>query len=154
MRRYLWRWLLPSLQTSSFCTLASVGPHSTPSPTPQWAHTIFCFRTGENDSLSAVHLRFLSLTINWTNTISLPALSTAPCRCVDDDTVSFINASVSKFGRNGESSTVRYSFDMFRFTTEPYELFLHCTVQLCEPDDHESCKPVSSWHHQTWQSSH
>lgn len=62
-RRYLWRWLSPSLQTSSFCTLASVGPHSTPSPTPQWARTIFCFRTGQNDSLSAAHLRFFLSTI-------------------------------------------------------------------------------------------
>lgn len=38
---------------------------------------------------------------------------------------------------------MRYSFAMFRFTTEPLELYLHCTVQLCAPDDPESCKPVS-----------
>lgn len=61
--------------------------------------------------------------------------------CVNDQTVSFINASVGQSGRNGESSTIRYSFDMFRFTSEPHHLYLHCTVQLCEPDDYESCIP-------------
>lgn len=35
---------------------------------------------------------------------------------------------------------------MFRFTTEPLELYLHCTVQLCAPGDPESCKPVSPIH--------
>ncbi|XP_015229576.1 PREDICTED: uromodulin-like [Cyprinodon variegatus] len=54
--------------------------------------------------------------------------------CVDDHTVSFIS-------QNGDSSTVRYSFDMFRFTTEPHELYLHCSVQLCDLDDHKSCMP-------------
>uniref|UniRef100_A0A3B4VH35 Zona pellucida glycoprotein d n=1 Tax=Seriola dumerili TaxID=41447 RepID=A0A3B4VH35_SERDU len=61
--------------------------------------------------------------------------------CVNDRTVSFINASTGQSGRNGESSTIRYSFDMFRFTAEPHNLYLHCTVQLCEPDDHKSCTP-------------
>ncbi|TDH09174.1 hypothetical protein EPR50_G00083800 [Perca flavescens] len=61
--------------------------------------------------------------------------------CVDDQTVSFFNVSAAQSGRNGESSTVRFSFDMFRFLAEPPELYLHCTVQLCEPDDHESCTP-------------
>ncbi|XP_042352507.1 zona pellucida glycoprotein d [Plectropomus leopardus] len=61
--------------------------------------------------------------------------------CVKDSTVSFLNVSAGQSGRNGESSTIRYSFDMFRFTAEPPELYLHCTVQLCEPDDHKSCTP-------------
>uniref|UniRef100_UPI0037E7A4B3 zona pellucida glycoprotein d n=1 Tax=Semicossyphus pulcher TaxID=241346 RepID=UPI0037E7A4B3 len=61
--------------------------------------------------------------------------------CVKDRTVSFLNMTAGESGRNGGSSTVRYSFDMFRFTTEPNELFLHCTVRLCEPDDHKSCTP-------------
>ncbi|XP_037622699.1 zona pellucida glycoprotein d [Sebastes umbrosus] len=61
--------------------------------------------------------------------------------CVDDHTVSFLNVSEGQSGRNGESSTVRYSFVMFRFTTEPHAFYLHCTVQLCEPDDHKSCTP-------------
>lgn len=71
-------------------------------------------------------------------------------RCVSDKTVSFVSVSEGQSGRNGESSTIRYSFDMFRFTTEPHELFLHCTVQLCEPEDHESCKPVSLSHFAVW----
>ncbi|TWW76306.1 hypothetical protein D4764_13G0009680 [Takifugu flavidus] len=61
--------------------------------------------------------------------------------CPDDHTVSF---PLNGTGHNGESSTVRYSFDMFRFTTEPLELYLHCTVQLCAPGDPESCKPSCS----------
>lgn len=68
-------------------------------------------------------------------------------RCVNDQTVSFVDISSQQSGRNGESSTVRYSFDMFRFTAEPLELYLHCTVQLCPPDDPESCKPVSLFCH-------
>ncbi|KAI4825860.1 hypothetical protein KUCAC02_021525 [Chaenocephalus aceratus] len=62
--------------------------------------------------------------------------------CVNDQTVVFLN---------GEHGTVlavtekvllfRYSFDMFRFTSTPHDLYLHCTVQLCEPDDHVSCTP-------------
>lgn len=65
-------------------------------------------------------------------------------RCAHDHTVSFILNGTGQSGLNGESSTVRYSFDMFRFTTEPLQLYLHCSVQLCAPDDPESCKPVSS----------
>ncbi|XP_034443611.1 zona pellucida glycoprotein d isoform X1 [Hippoglossus hippoglossus] len=61
--------------------------------------------------------------------------------CVNDQTVSFLNVSEGESGRNGESSTVRYSFDMFRFTAEPNSFYLHCSVQLCEPDDHQSCIP-------------
>ncbi|XP_017274422.1 zona pellucida glycoprotein d [Kryptolebias marmoratus] len=61
--------------------------------------------------------------------------------CVDDSTVSFLDVNGLRSGRNGESPTVRYSFDMFRFITEPHELYLHCTVQLCELDDHKSCLP-------------
>ncbi|XP_070687464.1 zona pellucida glycoprotein d [Pempheris klunzingeri] len=61
--------------------------------------------------------------------------------CVNDETVSFLNTTVGQPGRNGESSTIHYSFDMFRFTTEPHNLYLHCTVQLCEPDDQQSCTP-------------
>ncbi|KAM3608972.1 uncharacterized protein V6R79_007673 [Siganus canaliculatus] len=63
------------------------------------------------------------------------------CRCADDQTVSFLSASEGQSFHNGESSTVRYSFDMFRFTSEPHDLYLHCSVQLCEPDDHKSCTP-------------
>ncbi|KAK5928431.1 hypothetical protein CgunFtcFv8_013496 [Champsocephalus gunnari] len=61
--------------------------------------------------------------------------------CVNDHTVVFLNGSTGQPGRNGESSTVRYSFDMFRFSSTPHDLYLHCTVQLCEPDDHVSCTP-------------
>uniref|UniRef100_A0A8C8DNC0 Zona pellucida glycoprotein d n=1 Tax=Oryzias sinensis TaxID=183150 RepID=A0A8C8DNC0_9TELE len=59
--------------------------------------------------------------------------------CADDETVSFIDVDDQKSGRNGESHTIRYSFDMFRFIAEPYELYLHCTVQLCELEDQTSC---------------
>ncbi|KAM8860790.1 zona pellucida glycoprotein d [Synchiropus picturatus] len=62
--------------------------------------------------------------------------------CVNDPTVSFLNVTVDQSGLNGQSSSVRYSFEMFRFTTEPNELYLHCTVQLCEPDDLLACTPV------------
>ncbi|KAM9807761.1 zona pellucida glycoprotein d [Neosynchiropus ocellatus] len=62
--------------------------------------------------------------------------------CVNDPTVSFLNVTVDQSGFNGQSSSVRYSFEMFRFTSEPNELYLHCTVQLCEPDDLLSCTPV------------
>ncbi|KAF7659988.1 hypothetical protein LDENG_00289240 [Lucifuga dentata] len=61
--------------------------------------------------------------------------------CVKDHTVTFFNGTVGQSGRNGESSTIRYSFDMFRFISEPHDLYLHCSVQLCELDDHESCVP-------------
>ncbi|XP_054476668.1 zona pellucida glycoprotein d isoform X2 [Anoplopoma fimbria] len=61
--------------------------------------------------------------------------------CVNDETVSFLNVSAGQSGRNGESSTIRYSFDMFRFTAEPHDLYLHCTVELCIPEDYKSCTP-------------
>ncbi|XP_071771042.2 zona pellucida glycoprotein d [Centroberyx gerrardi] len=61
--------------------------------------------------------------------------------CVNDKTVTFLNVTLGQSGSNGESSTVRYSFDMFRFTTAPHDLYLHCTVQLCEPDDDKPCRP-------------
>ncbi|XP_069018497.1 zona pellucida glycoprotein d [Embiotoca jacksoni] len=59
--------------------------------------------------------------------------------CVKDQTVSFLNVTAGQSGRNGASSIIHYSFDMFRFLAEPHDLYLHCTVQLCEGDDHESC---------------
>uniref|UniRef100_A0A667Y044 Zona pellucida glycoprotein d n=1 Tax=Myripristis murdjan TaxID=586833 RepID=A0A667Y044_9TELE len=61
--------------------------------------------------------------------------------CVSDQTVRFLGETRGQPGGNGESSAVRYSFDMFRFTAAPHDLYLHCTVQLCEPDDTEACKP-------------
>ncbi|KAM8891659.1 zona pellucida glycoprotein d isoform 2-T2 [Spinachia spinachia] len=61
--------------------------------------------------------------------------------CVNDETVSFLNVSTGESGGNGESSTIRYSFDMFRFTAEPHDLYLHCTVELCTPEEHSSCTP-------------
>ncbi|XP_028306665.1 zona pellucida glycoprotein d [Gouania willdenowi] len=61
--------------------------------------------------------------------------------CAKDQTVSFISVAEKLSGNNGESSTVHYSFDMFRFTAEPHDLYLHCIVQLCERDDQESCIP-------------
>ncbi|XP_074521179.1 uromodulin-like isoform X1 [Halichoeres trimaculatus] len=64
--------------------------------------------------------------------------------CVRDRTLSFLNTTEGQSGRNGGSSTIHFSFDMFRFTTESYELYLHCTVQLCEPADHKSCTPSCS----------
>lgn len=64
-----------------------------------------------------------------------------PHRCVNDDTVTFLNTTM---GANGEASTIRYSFDMFRFVVEPHDLYLHCTVRLCSLDDDEPCIPVSS----------
>ncbi|KAM3870090.1 zona pellucida glycoprotein d [Diretmus argenteus] len=61
--------------------------------------------------------------------------------CVDDKTVSFLSVKENQSGGNGRSSAVRYSFDMFRFTTLPYDLYLHCAVQLCEPEHDELCRP-------------
>lgn len=60
--------------------------------------------------------------------------------CVEDDTVAYLNGSNTRFG-NGEGSIVRYSFDMFRFKAEPYDIYLHCTVQICEPEDSRACTP-------------
>ncbi|XP_056138383.1 zona pellucida glycoprotein d [Lampris incognitus] len=63
--------------------------------------------------------------------------------CATDDTIAFMdqNAVLGQVGSNGESSTVRYSFDMFRFIAEPHDLYLHCTIRLCEPDDRKLCVP-------------
>ncbi|CAB1313551.1 unnamed protein product, partial [Coregonus sp. 'balchen'] len=38
-----------------------------------------------------------------------------------------------------EDSTIRYSFDMFRFVEEPQDQYMHCTVRLYSPDDNEPC---------------
>uniref|UniRef100_A0A3B5LBC7 ZP domain-containing protein n=1 Tax=Xiphophorus couchianus TaxID=32473 RepID=A0A3B5LBC7_9TELE len=48
-------------------------------------------------------------------------------------------------GPNGRSSGVRFRFQMFRFTAGPAEFYLHCSVQLCEPDDQPSCLPLLSY---------
>ncbi len=69
--------------------------------------------------------------------------SDCPPRCRNDKTTSFGNGTAHPAGRNGEGSTVRYSFDMFRFLYEPHSFYLHCTVHLCTPEDGKSCIPVS-----------
>ncbi|XP_075998142.1 zona pellucida glycoprotein d [Genypterus blacodes] len=61
--------------------------------------------------------------------------------CVNDDTVVFHNGTPGQSEHNGASPTIRYSFDMFRFLSEEQDLYLHCSVQLCERDDLESCTP-------------
>ncbi|XP_043083473.1 zona pellucida glycoprotein d isoform X2 [Puntigrus tetrazona] len=61
--------------------------------------------------------------------------------CTNDKTTSFGNDTPHPAGRNGEGSTVRYSFDMFRFVYEPHSFYLHCTVHLCTPEDGKSCIP-------------
>ncbi|XP_034031410.1 zona pellucida glycoprotein d [Thalassophryne amazonica] len=60
--------------------------------------------------------------------------------CTSDHSVTFNVTSGTS--TNGESSTVRYNFNMFRFTVKPHDVYLHCTVQLCDPDDNASCKPI------------
>ncbi|NWU89358.1 UROM protein, partial [Upupa epops] len=52
-------------------------------------------------------------------------------RCPHDETVTYLNAI-------GESTTAKFSFQMFRFTGYP-EVFLHCRVRLCLPDSPEPC---------------
>lgn len=60
-----------------------------------------------------------------------------PCpRCPHDETVTYLNAI-------GESTTAKFSFQMFQFVGYP-EVFLHCRVQLCVPDNPEPCAKVSS----------
>ncbi|NWZ90845.1 UROM protein, partial [Nesospiza acunhae] len=55
-----------------------------------------------------------------------------PCpRCPHDETVTYLNAI-------GESTTAKFSFQMFQFVGYP-EVFLHCRVQLCVPDSPEPC---------------
>ncbi|XP_077596487.1 zona pellucida glycoprotein d [Stigmatopora nigra] len=61
--------------------------------------------------------------------------------CVNDDTVVFHGLTEEESGLNGQSSIIHYSFAMFRFTVEPHLFYLHCTVQLCDPDDSISCTP-------------
>ncbi|KAM9814721.1 zona pellucida glycoprotein d [Syngnathus typhle] len=61
--------------------------------------------------------------------------------CATDDTVGFHSLNEQASGLNGQSSTIHYSFAMFRFTVEPHLFYLHCTVQLCDPDDSTSCTP-------------
>lgn len=86
---------------------------------------------------------FSELQLNkWTFITLVPPFFVVAHRCAKDHTVLFNNQQAN--GANGQSSTVHFHFEMFRFTTEPDQLFLHCVVQLCEPNDQESCKPVSS----------
>uniref|UniRef100_A0A3Q3MDZ5 Zona pellucida glycoprotein d n=2 Tax=Mastacembelus armatus TaxID=205130 RepID=A0A3Q3MDZ5_9TELE len=59
--------------------------------------------------------------------------------CANDQTMFFLGNGEEQSGHNGANSTVRFSFDMFRFTAEPNTLYLHCTVQLCDREDHTSC---------------
>ncbi|XP_077425009.1 zona pellucida glycoprotein d isoform X3 [Vanacampus margaritifer] len=61
--------------------------------------------------------------------------------CANDDTVAFHSLTEGESGLNGQSSTIHYSFAMFRFTVEPHLFYLHCTVQLCDPDDAIACTP-------------
>ncbi|XP_064016633.1 uromodulin-like [Pogoniulus pusillus] len=51
--------------------------------------------------------------------------------CPQDKTVSYLNSS-------GESTAVKFSFQMFRFVGHP-QLFLHCRVRLCAPDALQPC---------------
>ncbi|KAM9269022.1 uromodulin-like [Cariama cristata] len=51
--------------------------------------------------------------------------------CPQDETVMYLNAI-------GESTTVKFSFQMFQFVGYP-EVFLHCRVRLCLPDSLEPC---------------
>ncbi|KAJ8417873.1 hypothetical protein AAFF_G00227160 [Aldrovandia affinis] len=54
--------------------------------------------------------------------------------CVEDDTVQLLNVTEPLEG-------VRYSFDMFRFVGWPHDLYLHCTVRLCPPEEAKLCVP-------------
>ncbi|KFP50776.1 Pancreatic secretory granule membrane major glycoprotein GP2, partial [Cathartes aura] len=51
--------------------------------------------------------------------------------CPHDETVTYLNAI-------GESTTAKFSFQMFQFVGYP-EVFLHCLVRLCLPDSPEPC---------------
>lgn len=57
-------------------------------------------------------------------------------RCPHDETVTYLNAI-------GESTTAKFSFQMFQFVGYP-KVFLHCRVRLCLPDGPEPCAKVSS----------
>ncbi|NWX48086.1 UROM protein, partial [Steatornis caripensis] len=51
--------------------------------------------------------------------------------CPHDETVTYLNVI-------GESTTAKFSFQMFQFVGYP-QVFLHCRVQLCLPDSLEPC---------------
>ncbi|KFZ57598.1 Uromodulin, partial [Antrostomus carolinensis] len=51
--------------------------------------------------------------------------------CPHDETVTYLNAI-------GESTTAKFSFQMFQFVGYP-EVFLHCRVRLCLPNSPEPC---------------
>ncbi|NXC25680.1 GP2 protein, partial [Campylorhamphus procurvoides] len=51
--------------------------------------------------------------------------------CPHNDTVTYLNAI-------GESTTAKFSFQMFQFVGYP-EVFLHCRVRLCLPNSSETC---------------
>ncbi|KFQ28424.1 Pancreatic secretory granule membrane major glycoprotein GP2, partial [Merops nubicus] len=51
--------------------------------------------------------------------------------CPHDETVTYLNAV-------GESTTAKFSFQMFQFVGYP-EVFLHCRVRLCLPESPEPC---------------
>ncbi|KAM6380947.1 uromodulin-like [Pluvialis apricaria] len=51
--------------------------------------------------------------------------------CPHDETVTYLNAI-------GESTTAKFSFQMFQFVGYP-EVFLHCRVRLCLPNSPVSC---------------
>ncbi|KAJ8369925.1 hypothetical protein SKAU_G00099530 [Synaphobranchus kaupii] len=54
--------------------------------------------------------------------------------CVEDETLQFLNGTDPLVG-------VRYSFDMFRFVSRPHDLYLHCMVRLCPPEEDKLCVP-------------
>ncbi|XP_062404419.1 zona pellucida glycoprotein d isoform X2 [Sardina pilchardus] len=61
--------------------------------------------------------------------------------CANDETVIFETGTKREKTGNGKSSTVRYSFSMFRFVDEPSVVYLHCKVHICAPDEDEPCRP-------------
>ncbi|XP_010881759.1 zona pellucida glycoprotein d [Esox lucius] len=56
--------------------------------------------------------------------------------CGSDGTVIFHTEETDV---NGKGSATRYSFKMFRFVNEFQDIYLHCKVHLCAPDEH--CTP-------------
>ncbi|KAG9352528.1 hypothetical protein JZ751_020942 [Albula glossodonta] len=54
--------------------------------------------------------------------------------CEEDETVRFLKVADPAEG-------VRFSFDMFRFIAQPHDLYLHCIVRLCPPDEGKLCAP-------------
>ncbi|CAL8260732.1 unnamed protein product [Merluccius merluccius] len=69
--------------------------------------------------------------------------------CANDETVTILHPSAAlgraagrAAGPTGDRSVMRFSFDMFRFVLAPHDLYLHCSIQLCEPDDHALCTPI------------